>query len=138
MNRKENEAVVNRFLLSSLYFIIGLCLTYFLYKLAQNPKVMLNFDVIVWTLLALSVLASFIAFFKKNKYYGSIFIVIALFMIVISIYFPVIMANMYEFFFAKGLTVFLNSYMPYIIGAGIMAVAYIYEVIHYILNVNKK
>lgn len=138
MNKKENEAVVNRFLLSSLYFIIGLCATYFLFKLAQNPKVMLNFNVIVWTVLGLAIIAAAISFFKKNNYYGSIFVVIALFMIVLSIYFPVIMANTYELLIAKGLTLFLNSYMPYVIGAGIMALAYIYEIVYYIINVNKK
>ena len=136
MIKKENEAVVNRFLLSTLYFILGLCGIFALYKMSSSARFVMNYKIILYVLIVLFVVATGISIFKKSKYYGVICGCIILCLVVISVYFP-IMAKMYDFLTANNLSFLFNSYASYGICAVIMFLFYIYEIVYYALNVKK-
>lgn len=139
MNKKENEAVVNRFLLSSLYYILGLFVIYGLYRFSQSPKGFrliydYNLFYIISGVCILGLIASII--FKK-KYYAVIAVIGAVCFPLLRVYWlvvPSIAKKMGEAAFG----VLIRSQIPYAVFAVIITLFYIYECVYYALNVNQR
>lgn len=132
--KRENEAVVNRFLLSTLYIILGEFLLFFMYK-ASCTSMAVNMPIIYYALMilggaGLAISAVFLAMGKKSSlYYLVICAVVLLIALFLKFYYVIdIKAYLDVVYFAS---------KRYIIAAVFAVLFYIYEVVYYFMNVNK-
>ena len=130
MAKRENEAVVNRFLLSTLYAVVGEFVIFYLYKMSVSSSVLIShLSVINNAIMALGI-ASAIWFGIKHwvlknggLYHFGVFIIVA-FVGAFLNYYP-------------GIDFFFLTYRRFALVAIIVAVIYVYEIIRYFLKVNK-
>ena len=132
--RRENEAVVNRFLLSTLYIILGEFLLFFMYK-GSVSAMAINMPSILYALMALSgagiiVCVVFTALGRKNLgYYITICAVVLL------------IALFLKFYYVINIPLYINLVMytakRYVAAAVFALLFYVYEVVYYFMNVNK-
>ena len=133
--KRENEAVVNRFLLSTLYIILGEFLLFFMYKGSLSIRMAINMPGILIGLAAIAlagvvICAIFLAKGKKSALY---YLAICIAVIIITMFL--------RFYYVINIPVLLNILMftakRYAIAAVIALLFYIYEIIYYFVNVNK-
>lgn len=134
--KRENEAVVNRFLLSTLYIILGEFLLFFMYKGSLSIRMVIAMPGILVALAiiaAIGIIACSIFRFKGNKnasYYLAISIAVLVIALFLRFYYviniPVLLNN-----------VFMFTSKRYGIAAIFALLFYIYEVVYYFMNVNK-
>ena len=133
--KRENEAVVNRFLLSTLYIILGEFLLFFMYKGSLSIQMAINMPGI---LVGLSVIAliglviCIVAMAKGNKN-ASYYLAICIAVLIITLFL--------RFYYIINIPALLNVFMftakRYGISAIIALLFYIYEIVYYFMNVNK-
>ena len=133
--KRENEAVVNRFLLSTLYIILGEFLLFFMYKGSLSVRTAITMPGILMVLASISaigIIACIVFMIKGNKnapYYLAISI--AVFLITLFL----------RFYYVINIPVLLNIFMytakRYGIAAIFALLFYVYEVVYYFMNVNK-
>ncbi len=139
MNRKENEAVVNRFLLSSLYYIAGLVLIYGIYKFSQNVtgwKLIYEYNMFIW-IIGICIVGLGFAIHKKNAYYIVFTVLTAICFGLLHFYWPVI-SSIYTQTAGKIPVVLTRSFVPYAGCAVLITLLYVYECVYYGLNVKSK
>ena len=134
--RRENEAVVNRFLLSTLYIILGEFLLFFMYKGSLSIRMAINMPGILIGLAVIAAIgivicALFLAKGNKNAlYYLAISIATLLIALFLRFYYviniPVLVNN-----------VFMYTAKRYGLSAIFAFLFYIYEIVYYFMNVNK-
>lgn len=139
MSKKENEAVVNRFLLSSLYYIAGLVLIYGIYKFSQNItgiKLIYEYNMFLW-LVGLSVAGLAFSIYKKNVYYIVLTVSLTFCFAVLHFYWPVI-SSLYTQTSGNMPVILTRSFVPYAGCAVLGTLIYVYECVYYGLNVHSK
>ncbi|MBO5454038.1 MAG: hypothetical protein J6A69_08775 [Clostridia bacterium] len=139
MNKKENEAVVNRFLLSSLYYIVGLFAIYGIYKFSQSLtgwKLIFEGNMFLW-LIAVCVIGLIVAVVRKNVYYAVMSVALAICLALLHFYWPVI-TEVYTRMDGRIANILTRSYVPYAGSAVIITALYVYECVYYALNVRSK
>jgi len=139
MNKKENEAVVNRFLLSSLYYILGLFVIYGLYKFSQSlTGYRLIYDYNLFYILSVVCVIGFIAcVILKNKYYGVITAIGAVCFPMLRAYWLIISKLAPKI--GGGISgILIRSQVPYIAFAVLITLFYIFECVYYALNVKQR
>lgn len=133
VKKKENEAVVNRFLLSTLYAVLMAFYIYYTYAAGVSPRYFSSYMIIFNATLVLlggGALAVGIANFKFKKlskyHFGAL---IAAFLIVsflrFSMLVPVVIPT---------LTMFVNVKDRHIMAAVITLIVYVYELIRYFIK----
>lgn len=133
--KRENEAVVNRFLLSTLYIIIGEFLLFFMYKGSLSVRMAINMPNILYVLMVLSlvgIVLCAVLMIKGKKtvlYYG----VICLAVLIIALFL--------RFYYVINIPAYLNIVMytskRYAIAAVFALLVYVYEIVYYFVNVGK-
>lgn len=133
--KRENEAVVNRFLLSTLYIILGEFLLFFMYKGSLSIRMAINMPGILTGLAviaAIGIIICAILMAKGNKS--------ALYYLVISAV-VLLIALFLRFYYVINIPVLLNVFMYTAKRYGISAIFaflfYIYEIVYYFVNVNR-
>jgi len=133
--KKENEAVVNRFLLSTLYIILGEFLLFFMYKGSLSIRMAINMPGILMGLAivaAVGIIISAVLMAKGNKN-ALYYLVIGVVMLLISLFL--------RFYYVINIPVLLNVFMytakRYAIAAIFMFLFYIYEIVYYFMNASK-
>ena len=133
MSKRENEAVVNRYLLSTLYFVIIEFMFYIMYRLSYSIYAHSSW----YTLMVVGgvgVLAFVVAgLLKKVKTSTAVYYVI-LFGILL---FAGLFLEFYHIMPLKYAEMFMYTKRRFIVSGVIVAVLYVYEIIRYFLNVNK-
>ena len=133
--KRENEAVVNRFLLSTLYIIIGEFLLFFMYKGSLSIRMAINMPGILVGLAAIAAIgivicAILIAKGKKSALY---YLAISIAVLLITLFL--------RFYYVINIPVLLNVFMYTAKRYGIAAIFaflfYVYEIVYYFMNVNK-
>ena len=137
MSKRENEAVVNRFLLSTLFLVILEFSFYILNRVFNNYRTFKYYSPLTYALIVIGLVGIVamiaLACLKKVKtsnavYYGIIFMIILItglfvkFFYLIPFGFAEMFANVATRFKAMGI---------------IVALVYVYEIIRYFLKVNK-
>lgn len=130
MAKRENEAVVNRFLLSTLYTVVGEFAIYYLYKMSVSSSVLITQLSVVFNAIMALGIASAIWFAIKHwvlkngsLYHFAVFVIVALVGAFLN-YYP-------------GIDFFFLTYRRFALVAIIVAAVYVYEIIRYFLKVNK-
>ena len=133
MSKKENEAVVNRFLLSTVYIIVFEMFLFFMYKLSCagfGISILMHLSKIHLFIAIVGVLLSVLFFVrykqrKGNIYHFAIFLILGLTGLFLQ-YIPYVCP-------------FLAAYTirRYVFLALLYFVFYIYEIVVYFLRVNK-
>lgn len=133
--KRENEAVVNRFLLSTLYIILGEFLLFFMYKgsLSVRTAITMPGILMVLTVIAALGIIACIVFMVKGIKNASYYLAISIAALLISLFL--------RFYYVINIPVLLNVFMYTAKRYGISAIFaflfYIYEIIYYFVNVNK-
>ncbi len=133
--KRENEAVVNRFLLSTLYIILGEFLLFFMYKGSLSVRTAITMPGILMVLASISALGIIACIFfmvKGNKnapYYLAISIAVLLITLFLRFYYVINIPAL--------LNVFMYTAKRYVIAAIFALLFYVYEVVYYFMNVNK-
>ncbi len=130
MAKRENEAVVNRFLLSTLYAVVGEFVIFYLYKMSVTSSVLItHLSAIFNAIMALGI-ASAVWFAIKHwvlknggLYHFGVFIIVA---------FTGAFLNYYP-----GIDFFFLTYRRFVVVALVVAAVYVYEIVRYFLKVNK-
>lgn len=137
MSKRENEAVVNRYLLSTLFLVIFEFGLYLLNNLSRNPMTARLFSPLTYVLMIAGVIGMLVfvilAAIKKIKTQSTVYYVVLFFMIFV-------IGAFLKFYYILpfGLNVALMNVATRLKLMGLMiAVIYVYEVIRYFLNVNK-
>lgn len=139
MSKRENEAVVNRFLLSSLYYIAGLVLIYGIYKFSQNItgwKLIYEYNMFLW-LIGICIAGLAYSIYKKNAYYVVLTVSLMISFAVLHFYWPVISA-IYTQTAGKMPVILTRSFVPYTGCVVLATLIYVYECVYYGLNVHSK
>ncbi len=134
MSKKENEAVVNRFLLSTVYIIVFEMFLYFMYKLSCGGfglAVVNSVNEIHWCIILLGFALSIyfavrhFAMKKSGLYHLVIFFVLALTGLFLE--------------YAWTFSTFFGAYVSrrYTLLALVYLLFYVYEIIVYFIRVNK-
>ena len=137
MSRKENEAVVNRFLLSTLFLVILEFGFYILNRVFNNYRTFKYFTPLTYTLIVIGLIGLIamivLAYLKKTKisnavYYGVIFAIVLVTGVFVKFFYllPLGLAEM-----------FMNVATRFKAMGLIVALVYVYEIIRYFLKVNK-
>lgn len=137
MSKRENEAVVNRFLLSTLFLVVLEFGFYLLNNIFSNFRTFQYYTPLTYTLIitgALGIIAMIVlAALNKIKCNNAIYFGI--------IFFIVLLTGLFVKFFyilPFGLDVtFMNVSTRLKVMGILVAVIYVYEIIRYFLNVNK-
>lgn len=135
--KRENEAVVNRFLLSTLYIILGEFLLFFMYKGETSLVMVMQMPGILYTLMGIAVLGIIACVVlkimgKKNTCYY-LTLSIAVLIIALFLKFSYVIDIKVPFYInIVGQT--SKRYGAMAIFAGLL---YIYEIVYYFINVNK-
>ena len=133
--KKENEAVVNRFLLSTLYIILGEFLLFFMYKGSLSVRTAITMPGILMVLTVIAVLgiAACVYFMVKGNKNASYYLAISIAVLLITVFL--------RFYYVINIPVFINVFMytakRYAAAAVVALLFYIYEVVYYFMNVNK-
>ena len=133
--KRENEAVVNRFLLSTLYIILGEFLLFFMYKGQLSIKMAITMPGILvgLSVIALIGLVACIVFMAKGNKNASYYLAICIAVLLITLFL--------RFYYVINIPALLNIFMftakRYGISAIFALLFYIYEVFYYFMNVNK-
>ena len=137
MSKRENEAVVNRFLLSTLFLVIFEFGLYLINNLSRNPVTVRMFSSVTYALMLIGIIGMIVftvlVILNKIKlqsawYYIVLFLVIFVIGVFVKFY----------YILPFGLNVALMNVATRLKLMGLMvAVIYVYEVIRYFLNVNK-
>ena len=134
MSKKENEAVVNRFLLSTVYIIVFEMFLYFMYNLScakYGISILMHLAKIHWGIaiigLGLSVYFAvrYFALKKGSLYHFVIFLVLGLTGLFLQ-YIPYVSSFLAAYTFRR-----------YTLLALIYLLFYVYEIVVYFLRVNK-
>ena len=137
MSRKENEAVVNRFLLSTLFLVILEFGFYILNSLFNNYRTFKYYTPFTYALIIIGlgglVTMIVLACLKKVKisnaiYYGIIFTIVLITGVFVKFFYIL------PFGFAE---MFANVATRFKVMGLLVALIYLYEVVRYFLNVNK-
>ena len=137
MSKKENEAVVNRFLLSTLFLVILEFGFYILNSLFNNYRTFRYFTPFTYALMIIGLVGLIVmialACLKKVKtssavYYGIIFAIVLVTGIFVKFFYIL------PFGFAE---MFANVATRFKVMGLLVAIIYVYEVVRYFLNVNK-
>ena len=137
MSKRENEAVVNRYLLSTLFLVIFEFGLYLMNNLSRNPMTARMFSPLTYFLMiagvAGAVLFAVLGVIKKVKLPSAVYYIVLFLMIfVIGVFLK------FYYILPFGLNVALMNVATRLKLMGIMVAAvYVYEVIRYFLNVNK-
>jgi hypothetical protein len=137
MSRKENEAVVNRFLLSTLFWVILEFSFYILNSLFNNYRTFRYFTPFTYALMIIGLIGLItmiaLACMKKIKisnavYYGIIFVIVLITGVFVKFFYmlPFGLAEMFD-----------NVATRFKVMGLLVALIYIYEIVRYFLNVNK-
>lgn len=137
MSKRENEAVVNRYLLSTLYFVVFLFALFMLNNIMGNPKTFMYYSVINSALIIIGVLGiitfAVLAFTKVMSLYNAIYYIVIFLMITITGVFV-----QYYYLLPEALSVKLMSVATrYKLIAILSVLIYLYELIRYFMKVNK-
>ena len=133
--KRENEAVVNRFLLSTLYIILGEFLLFFMYKCSLSIKMAINMPGILVGLATIAAVGIVICAIMaaKGKKMARYYLAISVAALLITLFL--------RFYYVLSIPALLNILMftskRYGISAIFALLFYIYEVIYYFMNVNK-
>lgn len=133
--KKENEAVVNRFLLSTLYIIIGEFLLFFMYKGSLSVSMAINMPNILYLLMIISGLGivACVMLMAKGRKSALYYLVMAAVVLVIALFL--------RFYYLINIPAFLNVFMytakRYAAAAVFALLFYVYEIIYYFVNVRK-
>lgn len=132
--KRENEAVVNRFLLSTLYIIIGEFLLFFMYK-GSCSSMAISMPNILYTLMVISVIGIAVcAFFMiKGKKSALYYAVLCLIVLIIALFL--------KFYYVINIQAYLNVVFfvskRYAIAGVFALLFYVYEIVYYFVNVGK-
>ena len=133
--KRENEAVVNRFLLSTLYIILGEFLLFFMYKGSLSIRMAINMPGILATLAIIGAIgiAICLGLLSKGKRTALYYLAISVAVLLIALFL--------RFYYVINIPVLLNIFMytakRYGIAAIVAFLFYIYEIVYYFMNVNK-
>ncbi len=133
MSKRENEAVVNRYLLSTLYFVIIEFLFYIMNRLSYTVYAHSCWYTLIFVG-AIGVVAFAVAGLLKKVqvstavYYAVVFAVLLFSGLFVKYYY--IMPSPYN-------ELFIHTARRFLVSGAIAAVLYVYEIIRYFLNVNK-
>lgn len=133
--KRENEAVVNRFLLSTLYIILGEFLLFFMYKGSLSVRTAITMPGILMVLAVISALGAIacIIFMAKGNKSAAYYLAISIAALLISLFL--------RFYYVINIPVLLDVFMYTAKRYGISAIFaflfYIYEIVYYFMNVNK-
>lgn len=137
MSKRENEAVVNRFLLSTLFLVVLEFGFYLLNNIFNNFRTFQYYTPLTYALIIIGMVGiitmAILASLKKIKvqsalYYGVIFLIVLLTGVFVKFF--------YLLPFGLDVT-FMNVSTRLKMMGILVAVIYLYEVIRYFLNVNK-
>lgn len=137
MSRRENEAVVNRFLLSTLFLVILEFGFYILNSLFNNYRTFKYYTPFTYALIIIGLVGLVtmivLACLKKVKtsnavYYGIIFAIVLITGVFVKFFYIL------PFGFAE---MFANVATRFKVMGLLVALIYLYEVVRYFLNVNK-
>ena len=137
MSKRENEAVVNRFLLSTLFLVVLEFGFYLLNNIFNNFRTFQYYTPLTYALIIIGMVGiitmAILAPLKKIKvqsalYYGVIFLIVLLTGVFVKFF--------YLLPFGLDVT-FMNVSTRLKMMGILVAVIYLYEVIRYFLNVNK-
>lgn len=133
--KRENEAVVNRFLLSTLYIIIGEFLLFFMYKGSLSVRMAINMPNILNMLMAISLIGivACILLLAKNKKSALYYLVMAGIVLLIALF----LRFYYVIKIQALLDIFMYTAKRYAIAAVFAFLFYVYELVYYFVNVNK-
>jgi len=133
--KRENEAVVNRFLLSTLYIIIGEFLLFFMYKGSLSVRMAINMPNILNMLMAISLIGivACIVLLAKNKKSALYYLVMAGIVLLIALF----LRFYYVIKIQALLDIFMYTAKRYAIAAVFAFLFYVYELVYYFVNVNK-
>ena len=133
--RKENEAVVNRFLLSTLYIILGEFLLFFMYKGSLSVSMAINMPNILYTLMIISGLGiiACIVLMAKGKKQALYYLVMAAVVLVIALF----LRFYYLINIQAALDIFMYTKKRYAAAAVFALLFYVYEIVYYFVNVRK-
>ena len=137
MSKKENEAVVNRYLLSTLYFVVFLFALFMLNNIMGSPRTFMYYSKINYALIIIGVIGiaifAVLCFMKKMSLYNALYYMIIFILITLTGIFV-----QYYYLLPEKLSVKLMSVSTrYKIIAIISAILYVYELIRYFMKVNK-
>ena len=133
--KRENEAVVNRFLLSTLYIILGEFLLFFMYKGSLSTRMAINMPGVLMGLAVVAAIGIVVCAIlaAKGKKFALYYLAIAVAVLVISLFL--------RFYYVISIPALLNVLMYTAKRYGISAIFaflfYIYEIVYYFMNVNK-
>lgn len=133
VKRKDNEAVVNRFLFSTLYAVLMAFYIYYTYAAGVSPKyfssymIIFNVTLVVLGVGAIAVGVANFKFKKLSKY--QFYVLIVLFLIVAFLRFSMLVPII-----IPQLTMFVNVKDRHIMAAVITLVVYVYELIRYFVK----
>ena len=132
--KRENEAVVNRFLLSTLYIIIGEFLLFFMYKGSISAMAM-SMPSILYTLMVIAVVGIIVCLVlmargKKTMLYYVVICAVVLIIALFLKFYHVINIQAY-------LDVVYYTSKRYAIAAVFALLVYVYEIVYYFVNVGK-
>ena len=130
MAQAENEKVVNRFLLSTVYCFIAAIFTYYLYRWSVSSSMVMVMPNIYYLMMGLGGVLAVVfavrhwALKKGSLYYFGLFLLVAV-------------AGAFLQYYPK-ISFFFIAYRRFLVIGLVVALIYIEELIYYFLNVRKK